>query len=177
MESQRQSQVHLTDEQFAELLLGAEPAAVREHLAACAQCSAEAEQVGGAIGSFERESRLWAERRAATAAAIEVGERQPGWAWLQRPQGWAAGAVVVIAMAAGVGVTVRSERQPGVAQPVAKVATAPEVSAATLKADNELLAAIDGELRAEDTTPASVYGLAAGSRGGRAKAQKRISNE
>jgi hypothetical protein len=175
MESRRESQVHLTDEQFAELLLGAEPAAVREHLAACAQCSAEAEQVGGAIGSFERESRLWAERRAATA--IEVGERQPGWAWLQRPQGWMAAAVVVIAMAAGVGVTVHSERQPGVAQPVAKVATAPEVSAATLKADNELLAAIDGELRAEDSTPASVYGLAAGSRGGRAKAQKRISNE
>jgi hypothetical protein len=62
-------------------------------------------------------------------------------------------------------------------QQVAQVGPAPVVSPATLKADNELLSAIDGELRADASTPASVYGLTAATHGARSKAAKRMSNE
>jgi hypothetical protein len=50
------------------------------------------------------------------------------------------------------------------------------IPAATLKADNELLTAIDGELRADESTPASLYGLDASTSGTGTKAAKRISN-
>jgi hypothetical protein len=56
------------------------------------------------------------------------------------------------------------------------MAMAPAVSPATLKADNALLSAIDGELRADDSTPATLYGLSATSRSARARAPKRIAN-
>ena len=62
---------HLTDEQFADLLLGANPAAVQAHLKACSACAEEADRVAGAIGSFEQQqTRLWAERRAATSPML-----------------------------------------------------------------------------------------------------------
>lgn len=178
MDTQRENQpTHLTDEQFSDLLLGEKPAAVREHLEACPQCSAEAERVSAAIGSFEQQSRLWAERRAATAPAIPRDDRQALLPWLEQPQVWAAAVALAIAVAAGIGIGVRNDRLHTAQQQVAKVQPAAVVSPETLKADNELLAAIDGELRADESAPASMYGLAAGSRSARAKASKRIANE
>jgi len=173
-------QAHLTDEQFAELLLGANPSAVQEHLKACVQCAEEAERVSGAIGSFERHTRLWAERRAAARPALAPA-RPPVFAWLYRPQAWTA-AALALALAVGVTITARNHRsaaaQAGVAQTaaapamqtpavpapvvqstIARSESAPRVSPATLKADNDLLSAIDGELRANEPTAASTYGL------------------
>jgi hypothetical protein len=51
-----------------------------------------------------------------------------------------------------------------------------KLTRASLKADNALLTAIDGELRAEETTPASLYGLEASSYGVSTKTAKRTSN-
>src|ERR1700757_1127786 len=93
---------HLTDEQFAGLLLGANPAAVRAHLKACSACAEEADRVAGAIGSFEQQTRLWAERRAATSPML-LPVPASAFAWLLRPQAWTA-AVLAIALAAGFGV-------------------------------------------------------------------------
>ena len=176
---------HLTDEQFADLLLGTNPSAVQAHLKACTQCAEEAERVSGAIGSFEQHSRLWAERRAATRPALA---RQPAFEWLYRPQAWAAAALAV-ALAAGFTITAHNRRAaavpadgsqtataqtPSVQAPatpaqttlpaagqstIAQAEPAPRVSPATLKADNDLLSAIDGELRANEPTAASTYGL------------------
>jgi hypothetical protein len=169
---------HLTDEQFAGLLMAANPPEVRSHLAACAQCMQEAERVSGAIGSFEQQSRLWAERRAAThprAATV----RQPVFPWLHRPQTWAAVALA-IALAVGTGVSIRggsarSARQSEF-QAVAKVQPVTQVTPATVKADNELLSAIDGELTADESMSASAYGLDAPARREHAKPAKGTSN-
>ena len=171
---------HLSDAQFSDLLLGAAPAAVSAHLDACPQCSAEAERVSVAIGSFEQQSRLWAERRAISRPLL-ASHRQPAFSWLHRPQAWTA-AALAISLAAGIGVAVRNDisthkdRQQAAQRQVAMGQPAPAVSAATLKADNALLSAIDGELRADDSTPAALYGLTAASRGARSRAPKRIAN-
>jgi predicted anti-sigma-YlaC factor YlaD len=215
MEDHREGNaVHLSDEQFTELLMGGSPARVQAHLAECAECRAEAERVGGAIGDFSAQSRLWAERWAAaralrTAAQTPRAERASVLAWLVRPQAWA-GAALAIALAVGIGVTIEREHsrttqadaaktQAGVAaarveattvqaqaakaqagatmvQTKAAVQAEAAVQSATLKADNALLSAIDGELRADESVPASLYGLAADASGEGTKSAKRISN-
>jgi hypothetical protein len=230
MEDHREGNaVHLSDEQFAELLMGGSPARVQAHLAECAECRAEAERVGGAIGEFSEQSRLWAERRAAARApqaaaqTPRTAEREPVLAWLARPQGrlvrpqswlvrpqaWAS-AALAIALAVGIGVTIEREHsrtaQADAAKAHAGVAAArveattvqakeakaqagatlvqaraaarleAAVRPATLKADNELLSAIDGELRADESAPASLYGLTADTSGSGTKSAKRTSN-
>ena len=203
MEDHREGNaVHLSDEQFAELLMGGSPARVQAHLAECAECRAEAERVGGAIGDFSEQSRLWAEQWAAaralrTAAQTpRTAERESVMAWLMRPQVWLmrpqawAGAALTIALATGIGVSIHKEHA-RTEQPAATMAQADStkaeagtttaqaeatIPAATLKADNELLTAIDGELRADESTPASLYGLDASTSGTGTKAAKRISN-
>jgi hypothetical protein len=174
MENQQSHLTHLTDAQFSDLLLGANPPAVRAHLEACPQCSEEAKRMSAAIGSFEQQSRLWAERRAASQPIL-VSHRQPAFPGLHRPQAWTA-AALAIALAAGIGVAVRNDHPRAVPQQVAMTQPAPTVSPATLKADNELLSAIDGELRADESTPATMYGLTVTSHGVRTRAPKRISN-
>jgi hypothetical protein len=229
MEDHREGNaVHLSDEQFAELLMGGSPARVQAHLAECAECRAEAERVGGAIGEFSEQSRLWAERRAAARAPqaaarpLRAAERESVLAWLARPQGrlvrpqswlvrpqaWAS-AALAIALAVGIGVTIEREHsrtaQADAAKAHAGVAAArveattvqaqakaqagatlvqaraaarleAAVRPATLKADNELLSAIDGELRADESAPASLYGLTADTSGSGTKSAKRTSN-
>jgi len=167
-------QSHLSDAQFTDLLLGANPPAVRAHLEACPQCAEEADRVSAAIGSFEQQSRLWAERRAASQPIL-ASQRQSAFPWLHRPQAWTA-AALAIALAVGIGVAVRTDRPRAVPQQVAMTQPAPAVSPATLKADNELLSAIDGELRADESTPATMYGLTVTSRSVRTRTSKRISN-
>jgi hypothetical protein len=171
---------HLTDAQFSDLLLGTNPPSVRAHLDACSLCSAEAERISLAIGSFEQQSRLWAERRAASQPIL-VSHPQPAFSW-HRPVTWTA-AALAITLAAGLGVTLRNgssvtkDHPQTLQQQLAAAQPAPAVSPATLKADNALLSAIDGELRADESTPATLYGLTATSRGGRARVSKRVSNE
>ena len=57
-----------------------------------------------------------------------------------------------------------------------KVQAEAKLTRASLKADNALLNAIDGELRADESTPASLYGLEATSYGTGLKTVKRTSN-
>jgi hypothetical protein len=107
---------------------------------------------------------------------------------------------VAVVLAVGVGVSFRdgfrSGRAPSVqsaavqtaavqtpvaaVQPAAQVSPATGVSPTTLKADNDLLSAIDGELRADESTPASLYGLDTygpdtAAHGARTRPAKRIS--
>jgi hypothetical protein len=211
----RSEQFHLTDEQFADLLLGSTPSAVQVHLSMCTQCAEEAERVSGAIGSFEQQTRLWAERRTATHPVLTSVPRS-AFAWLHvpaGPQAWTAAALAV-ALAAGFGVAARNHRAPAVpagntqttvqtataqtadvqtvpapaahtpaAQTavvqsmVAQAEPAPRVSPARLKADNDLLSAIDGELRADESTPARAYGLTVAAHGVRSRAADGMINE
>src|ERR1035441_2887353 len=93
MENHRDSYLtQLTDEQFTDLLLGTSPAAVTAHLSTCPQCAQEAQRVSSAIGSFAQQSRLWAERRAASLP-MHSRDWQPALPWLHiptKPQAWAA---------------------------------------------------------------------------------------
>lgn len=168
-------QSHLTDEQFADLLLGTNPAAVQDHLKTCSACAEEADRVAGAIGSFEQQSRLWAERRTATSPILTPA-RSSAFGWLHRPQAWT-GAALTFALAAGFGVAAHSHHPPVVQTQVAKAQPAPVVSPSTLKADNDLLSAIDGELRADESTPAIAYGLNASAHGARTRPAKRMISE
>jgi hypothetical protein len=178
MENYREAQpTHLTDEQFADLLLGANPSSVQAHLKACSQCAEEAERVSRAIGSFAQQTRLWAERRAASHP-IFAPQRQPVFEWLHRPRAWTA-AALAIAVAAGIGVSARNNRQRSAQTQVAISHTqpaTPQLSPATIKADNELLSAIDGELRADESASASAYGLDVNSSSTKTRASKRISD-
>ncbi len=172
MENHRDS--HLTDQEFTDLLLGAIPPVVQAHLAACPQCSQEAERVSSAIGTFSAQSRLWAERRAA-ALPLRHPNSQTAFGWLHRPQAWAAAG---LALALAIGISLRVEHRRPPQQPaVANVTPAGSVPPTTLKADNDLLTAIDGELRADESATAGMYGLNGNSGGVRVKSSKRIANE
>lgn len=166
---------HLTDEQFTDLLLGARPSTVQAHLNVCPQCAEEAARVSRAIGSFAQQTRLWAERRAASQPIL-VPHRQPAFEWLHRPRAWTA-AALALAVAAGIGVSVHNNHQRPAPQQavISHQPVARQVTPATIQADNALLAAIDGELRADESTSASAYGLNVNSRSTRNRASKRIS--
>jgi len=180
---------HLTDAQFTDLLLGAIPAQVASHLEACGQCAEEVERVSGAIGSFEQQSRLWAERRVA-AQPMRAPGRQTLLAWLNVPGGRAAwaGAALAIVLVAGIGIGIgighrggqtaalRRDQRPVAALLPGPAASAPEVPTATLKADNALLSAIDGDLSAEAAPSPSAYGLTVGRSPARARPAKGIPN-
>jgi len=176
---------HLSDEQFTDLLLGTIPPSVTAHLDACQPCAQEAQRVSGAIGSFEQQSRLWAERRAATRP-VQAPATQPLLAWLRAGStAWyATAAALILATVVGLGIAHRSAPAVAIQQPiqqpaqqqVAAIQPAPQVSPATLKADNELLSAIDGELSADAVPPANLYGLRIGTHAARTKSLKRMSN-
>lgn len=166
---------HLTDDQFTDLLLGTIPPAVQAHLGACPQCSLEAERVSGAIGSFAQQSRLWAERRAA-ARPLQTRDWNPAFPWLHRPQAWTV-AGLAVALALGIGISLRPDHvRPVQQRAAARVEPTAALSPTTLKADNALLTAIDGELRADESTSDGMYGLSTTSRGVRNRSPKRIAN-
>jgi hypothetical protein len=151
---------HLSDADFTELLLGSIPAHVAAHLNACSGCAEEARRVSNAIGGFERQSRVWAERRAATQQSVQASPRNPILAWLQRPVGIATWSAATAALLLAATMGLHHLDQP-VSQdiPVASVAPAQQqVTPAKLKEDNDLLYAIDDEMKA-DVSPASAYGL------------------
>jgi hypothetical protein len=167
---------HLDDEQFTELLLGAPSPAIAAHLKVCAQCNQEADRVSSAIGGFERESRLWAEREAASHPRLTPPKR--AFATLLHLPNWAAAAVavaLVIAVGFGNGL-LRHPAQVHDAVATAPPAIAPTVSPTTLEADNALLAAIDGELRGDDAPPSSAYGLTLSAHPTRGKSARQVTN-
>jgi hypothetical protein len=156
---------HLTDSEFTDLLLGSIPPSVTAHLESCAECAQEARSVSGAILNFERQSRAWAEHRAAgQTALVTPGRHGSHWLGLGLPGtglAWQAAAALTL-ICAGIGIGNQIQHRSETAASVATVSShsvTAQVSATTLKADNELLSAIAGELQAEVTPPPSVYGL------------------
>ena len=165
---------HLTDEQFADLLLGTNSPAVRAHMDTCPMCSQEAERMSTAIGSFQQLSSVWAERRATAAEPLRAADARR-LSWSHRPLAWSA-AALVIALTAGVGISRHADHPQQAPQPVA-LAEPAVVPTATLQSDNQLLSAIDGELRADESTATGMYGLNAPSHEVRTKPVRRLTNE
>lgn len=172
---------HLSDAEFTDLLLGSIPPSVTAHLESCSECAEEARSVSGAILNFDRESRAWAEQRASTQPALVApGRRGP--AWLGMPgfgMAWQAAAALTL-LCAGVTIGYQVEHRAEAPSTVASVSSThpggPQVSPTTLKADNELLSAIAGELQAEATPPPSVYGLDVSEHPSHSHRVKRLTN-
>ena len=167
-------QSHLTDEQFTDLLLGTNLPGVREHLLACEKCSREAEQVSGAINSFSVQSRLWAERRAGPSPALRSEPHQT-LNWLHHPYAWTAAAFALV-FAGVMGLSLRPDHARPVQQATSAVRPAAGVTPTTLQSDNDLLTAIDGELREDDSGSIGMYGLSQGSHSVRSNTSNRMSN-
>jgi len=175
-ESDRRLSGHLTDEQFTDLLLGESSHSISEHLKVCAECREEAERVSGAIGSFERQSRLWAECETASRPRIQA--RRPAYVWLRPAPAWAV-AAAAIALVFGLFFHTATGRIDRSSQPHPEIATTvpqPVAVDSTLQADNALLAAIDGELRIEDAPAATAYGLDLGARAVPSKPARKVLN-
>jgi hypothetical protein len=169
-------QLHLTDEQFTGILLGEASAAVLAHLGACSQCAAEATRVESAVGNFKHQSQLWAERRAATRPPI-AGSRQHETLWAGRRTAWTTAALgLVLAACAGLGIH-KDRRLIAASSENAQLRPSAQLSSATLKADNDLLSAIDGELRADESTSLSSYNLSATSHTDTTKTARRTISE
>jgi anti-sigma factor RsiW len=165
--------LHLTDEQFTEVLLGGESAFVHEHLANCEQCAANAARITTSIDDFKQQSRLWAERRAATHTALP-SPRQRQHLWAGRPLAWTA-ATLAILFAGGTGIRIHMDRTSAASSGSAQAQASPPVSQTTLKADNDLLSAIDGELRVDDSASVSSYSLTANAQTSRKKTRRSVS--
>jgi hypothetical protein len=76
---QSAANLHLSDEQIDDHLIGdlaAEPAA---HLAACAHCAQRASAAAAPIASFESVTMAWSERRSATLPIPELAAQRPLW--------------------------------------------------------------------------------------------------
>ena len=142
-------------------LRGRHADAVQTHLGDCAECASEAERLTGSVASFNVASRLWAQRKAATHPRLTLQVADGEALVPAAAQRWAAAAcAVAVAVALGIGGTAASTFVPCRPRwPLISPAGTP-VSAPTLKSDNALLSAIDGEVSAQESVPsASVYSI------------------
>lgn len=169
------SSTHLSDVQFTGLLLGDIPQDVREHLAICDECTREAEKVSAAIGSFEHESRVWAENRVASRPAFQP--RQHLLPWSHSPRVWAvsAAATAILLLAGTESLRYTEHSVSSTPSEMTRTSTA-EVAPSTLRSDNELLSAIDGELRWTDPSPSTIYGKKSETHADPDRVLKRTSN-
>jgi anti-sigma factor RsiW len=154
---------HLSDEKFSDILAGETSAEVQAHLAACAECSAEAARLSQAFADFSVQSRTWAERRAATQPRLSAN-RGKDTNSLPASRLWAATlCALALVFAAGTATRLRHHGSVLPANATATVFKAP-VSPETLKSDNALLSAIDGEVTTQESAPAaSVYRIGSAS--------------
>ena len=160
--SQRDLSTHLSDTEFTDLLLGSIPPTVTGHLEICTLCAREAQRVSGAIVNFERKAAPGPDSapphsRPPWRGPVRAGSRSRDLAWHWQ----ATGVLALLCLGLSVGYQVQHRvTSPASMAAVSSSRTAsPQVAPATLKADNELLSAIDGELQADATPPASIYGL------------------
>ncbi len=149
---------HLTDEQFAQLLDGANnDVEAQLHLESCPVCREELGAVRSAVGDLNFASLRWAERR-----AIRI-ERPSQWrlSWSALP-GWGAAMASVLVLGVALGAHIENREQAAVVRPAAHAVEAP--SDDELAQDNRLLRSIDSELTEQvgaqvaTAQPASVSG-------------------
>jgi len=155
--------LHLTEDQLDDHLIGDLAAPAAAHLAACALCTARVAEAASPIASFQSVSLAWSERLSATAPIPSPSASR---ALLERRLVWS---MAIALCAAGLSLTGISHRS---AAPVPTVAASTRTAAPTaaeLSRDNQLLRTIDSELDASAESPAAL-GLAPVSTTTRARA-------
>jgi len=155
-------EIHLTDDQLDDHLIGDLAAAPAAHLAACAHCTARAAGALAPIASFQSVSLAWGERRSATApvpappSAAMLWERRL--AWSMATATCAVGLGLINATHSLAGFSTPSAAAPAYTQTASQTSyqTAAEPTAAQLSSDNQLLNTIDRELAASTDSPAAL---------------------
>ena len=143
---------HVTDEEFAALLVGDYAGEASDHLRGCLRCRQELRRVQASLEDFSSLGLEWAEERAASSISTPSALLRD---W-QTASAFTAVAATVLAVAALFGV--RHHPITIAPTPVA-MAQAPD-SDAQVADDNRLLMAIDGEIRWQAEAPISVEDLA-----------------
>ena len=132
--------IHLTDEQFADLLAGhKDDEHARLHLESCEECRQELSGMTAAVGDLNFASLRWAEKRAARIETPSVWTLN----WHALP-GWGAtmAAVLIFGVAFGAHMQVRNSVEPALQPAHAVSAPSPD----ELAEDNQLMRSIDSEL-------------------------------
>ena len=169
------SNVHLTDEQFDELLSGgtADEQATM-HLKACADCRGELESIRAAVDDLSELSLKLAEQR-----AVRVQVPSP-WSvrWHALP-GWGAAVAAVLFCGIAIGVHEqggRSVEAPAGMNQISQTQAPVEPSEDELAQDNNLLQSINDELNQQVRPQVSAAELTAASRAEHRRIVREVSN-
>jgi hypothetical protein len=159
---QHRTEVHLTDDQFDDHLIGDLAPAAAAHLSVCTLCAGRAAQANTLFSDFNAVSLEWSERRSATAPMPAFSAQPVLW---QRRLIWAS---AVACFAVGLGMTnathTRFFTQQASTEPAAteRAIAAPQTihtappSMAQLAEDNRMLSAIDREMDNSGDSPAAL---------------------
>jgi hypothetical protein len=161
-------QIHLTDDQLDDHLIGDLAPAPSAHLAACTLCADRVAAASFPLASFHQVSTSWSERRSATLPIPSPTQQRPGW---QRHTAWATASLSVAFGLACINAThqfsfpttpdpaiARTSPAPQLAliPPAATLSQAATPAPAQLSADNHMLRAIDASLNPAADSPASL---------------------
>lgn len=151
--------LHLTEDQLDDHLIGDLAAAPAAHLAACPLCADRVANALAPIDSFQAASLAWGERRSATAPVPSLPSPAMLWerrlAWSMAVATCAVGLGLINATHSLAGFSTPSAAAPAYTQ-TASQTTAAEPTAAQLSSDNQLLNTIDRELAASTDSPAAL---------------------
>ena len=150
------SPVHLTDDQFAECLMGADfGSGINAHLSTCQDCREELDHFGTSVNTFNTAAMRWSESRSGSL----LGSRQTHNRWTLlthrpffAPASWALASCLMLA--AGVSITHHHD-----VETVASLTQVQDDSEAQIAQDNKLLTEVDRATRNYDRSPAQEYGL------------------
>jgi hypothetical protein len=138
---------HLSDEQLSELLYGCSPIDACRHLLTCDQCSAELKRLQACLNDFASLGLAWADNRAAVSISAPSALVR-NWHAVST----AAAAAVVLAAAVLFSVHPQSSVQ---VPATAAVAGQPAAFGSDIAADDQLMKAIDTEIRRQTESAVS----------------------
>jgi hypothetical protein len=160
--------LHLTDEQFSELLSGDDHLEASRHLLACAECQAELRRVRSCLEDFASAGLVWAERRASASISTPSALVRN---WQSISTGAAAAAVLAAAFLFAVH---QASRVPA---PESSIAASRQTDFASEVAnDDRLMIAIDKEIHSQTESPLSIDDLSASPRPRAVHSSHRLTN-
>ena len=143
---------HLTQDEFADCLLGTADPAVQAHAAACDTCRQEMESFGASMLAFNQASLAWGREHAAATDLAPGRRRVSASRAVFWPMGLAAAAALFFAVALPIAMT---HARHDAAQIAASTAPAPAATdnAVGIADDNQMLASINAEISQPESSP------------------------
>ena len=149
--------VHLTEEEFDDVLIGLGSAESEAHAAACSECRSKLDAFRADMALFNRVSMAWSENRPGIPAArVARPAAHPGGPRVRFGfVSWAAVAALLVVTAVAVW---RHAPAPPPHQ-IQAVESQPVDSEAQIAQDNELLQAVNAAISADEDSPVGEYKL------------------